>query len=79
MRDSTVDVHHHILPPSYTRALGERIDHQGLFGSPPAWTPHTSIEVMDRNGIGFALVSVSAPGVWFGDPQESERLTREQL
>ena len=77
MRDSTVDVHHHILPPSYTRALGERIGHQGLFGSPPAWTPQTSIEVMDRNGIGFAIVSVSAPGVWFGDPQESERLARE--
>ena len=40
MRDSTVDVHHHILPPSYTRALGERIGHQGLFGSPPAREPN---------------------------------------
>jgi predicted TIM-barrel fold metal-dependent hydrolase len=77
MRDSTVDVHHHILPPSYMRALGERIGHQGLFGSPPDWTPQTSIEVMDRNDIGFAIVSVSAPGVWLGDPQESERLARE--
>jgi predicted TIM-barrel fold metal-dependent hydrolase len=73
----TVDIHHHILPPSYTTALGERIGHQGLFGSPPAWTPQISVEAMDRNGIDLAIVSISAPGVWFGDPQESERLARD--
>ncbi len=77
MLGPTVDIHHHILPPSYLSALGERIGHQGLFGSPPAWTPQISLEVMDRNGIDGAIVSISAPGVWFGDPNESERLARD--
>jgi predicted TIM-barrel fold metal-dependent hydrolase len=77
MPGPTVDIHHHILPPSYLDALGERIGHQGLFGSPPAWTPQISLEVMDRNGIDGAIVSISAPGVWFGDPRESERLARD--
>jgi predicted TIM-barrel fold metal-dependent hydrolase len=73
----TVDIHHHILPPSYLKALGERIGHQGLFGSPPAWAPQISLEVMDRNGIDCAIVSISAPGVWFGDPHESDGLARD--
>jgi predicted TIM-barrel fold metal-dependent hydrolase len=32
---------------------------------------------MDRNGIGLAVLSISAPGVWFGDARETERLARE--
>jgi len=59
------------------QALGERIGHQGLFGSTPTWTPQISLEVMDRNGIDCAIVSISAPGVWFGDAQESDRLAKD--
>jgi 6-methylsalicylate decarboxylase len=77
MPEPTVDIHHHILPPAYLQALGERIGHQGLFGSPPTWTPQISLEVMDRNGIDCAIVSISAPGVWFGDAQESDRLAQD--
>jgi 6-methylsalicylate decarboxylase len=77
MLGPTIDIHHHVLPPSYMQALGERLGHQGLFGSPPSWAPQTSLEVMDRNGIDCAIVSISAPGVWFGDRHESERLARD--
>lgn len=40
------------------------------------WTPAHSIEVMDRNGVRASLVSVSTPGIWFGDADEATRLAR---
>lgn len=74
--DGALDIHHHILPPAYMSALGDRLGPQGLFGSPPRWSPAISIEAMDRNGIRAAITSVSAPGVWFGDVAEACTLAR---
>jgi predicted TIM-barrel fold metal-dependent hydrolase len=71
-----IDIHHHILPPAYLAAVGDRLGHQGLFGSPPEWSPAISLEAMDRNGIRKAITSVSAPGVWFGDVDEACRIAR---
>lgn len=72
-----IDIHHHILPPAYLTALGDRLGPQGLFGSPPQWSPTISIEAMDRNGVRAAITSISAPGVWFGDVAEACKLARE--
>jgi aminocarboxymuconate-semialdehyde decarboxylase len=77
MTGQTIDVHHHILPPGYVAALGGRMGAQGLFGSPPQWSPQSSIEAMDRNGIRAAITSISAPGVWFGDTAEAARIARD--
>ena len=41
------------------------------------WTPEVSLGEMDRSGIESALLSVSTPGVWFGDAHESRRLARD--
>jgi predicted TIM-barrel fold metal-dependent hydrolase len=72
-----LDVHHHILPPAYVDTLGQRIGSQGLLGGVPEWSPATSLDAMDRNGIRAAVVSVSAPGIWFGNVEETRRLARE--
>jgi len=73
-----IDVHHHILPPSYVRAVGDdRIGPLIVAGKTPEWTPQHSIEAMDRNGIEKAITSISAPGLWFGDIDATRRLTRE--
>lgn len=74
--DGAIDIHHHILPPAYLTALGSRLGPQGLFGSPPEWSPAISIEAMDRNGVRAAITSISAPGVWFGDVAETCKLAR---
>jgi 6-methylsalicylate decarboxylase len=71
-----VDVHHHILPPDYVAALGERIGMQGLIGAVPEWSPSISIEAMDKNGIKTAVTSISSPGVWFGNAAETQALAR---
>jgi predicted TIM-barrel fold metal-dependent hydrolase len=73
-----IDVHHHILPPSYVRSVGDgRIGPLIVAGKTPEWTPQHSIEAMDRNGIEKAITSISAPGLWFGDAHMTQTLTRE--
>jgi 6-methylsalicylate decarboxylase len=73
-----IDVHHHILPPSYVRAVGDdRIGPLIVAGKTPEWTPRHSIDAMDRNGIEKAITSISSPGLWFGDVAITRALTRE--
>jgi len=75
-----IDVHHHILPPVYLALARDRIIAQGQ-GYLPAtvlqWTPDTTLAEMDRMGVSTAIVSISTPGVWFGDVDADRRLARE--
>jgi predicted TIM-barrel fold metal-dependent hydrolase len=66
-----IDVHHHFAPTFHRDALGSR---RGLAW--PNWSPAMSIEDMDRNGITTAILSVVQPGTWFGNAEESRRLSR---
>ncbi len=61
-----VDVHHHLVPPEYVAALA-RIGVTGAGGEDfPTWSPEQSLAMMDRQGIATAILSLSAPGVFFG-------------
>jgi 6-methylsalicylate decarboxylase len=65
-----IDVHHHLFPPAYRAAIGSRAAGQ------PAWSLAQSVEAMDQGGIATSALSVSSPGVWFGDVPEGRRLSR---
>ncbi|MFE2752586.1 amidohydrolase family protein [Actinosynnema sp. NPDC059335] len=69
-----VDVHHHAIPPVYRDAM------RGIDPIPgvdyPTWEPDLSLEVMDRNGITAALLSITAPGVSFAGPADAPKLAR---
>jgi len=67
-----IDVHHHIVPPSYLAEIASR-----RIGAPAQWTPELSIEDMDKSGIAKSVLSLIQPGVWFGDVDEARRLARE--
>lgn len=69
-----IDVHHHVSPPTFVSAL---LKHQ--LGERPMldWTPARSIEDMDRAGVAVSIISITTPGVWFGDREEARRLARE--
>lgn len=71
-----IDVHHHVVPPAFREAMARHgITH--VAGTPlPAWTPQASLDVMDVNAIRTALLSLSAPGVYFGDVPEAKSLAR---
>src|ERR1044072_7890015 len=73
-----IDVHHHIMPPAYAEVVGPRFRARNPHNSAQvlSWTPAKSIEAMDRTGIAASIVSISTPGVWFGDVAQSKRLAR---
>ncbi len=70
---SIVDVHHHLAPPAYIADLIKR-----KTGLPPTleWTPEKSIADMDAAGVSTAMLSITTPGVWFGDAAAASALAR---
>lgn len=73
-----IDVHAHYLPPSYRDALlAAGHDQPDGFPQVPAWSVEEHLEAMDRLGIATALLSISSPGVYFGDGAAARDLARE--
>jgi predicted TIM-barrel fold metal-dependent hydrolase len=75
-----IDTHHHIYPPDFTsknlaRIVGDAPDVASTLYS--NWTPRYSLDQMDQNGVATAVVSVSSPGVWFGNNEEGRKNSRE--
>ncbi|WP_342659220.1 amidohydrolase (plasmid) [Sphingomonas sp. NY01] len=71
-----IDVHHHLIPPAWS-ASAERHGLKKVAGAPlPDWTPEKSLSVMNINGIQTAILSLSAPGVLFGDRAEARDVAR---
>ncbi len=75
-RPSKMDVHHHVAPPEYVSVLaGRGISEVG--GRPfDEWSTEEHLSLMDRHGIAKAMLSVSAPGVYFGDVGLARELAR---
>ncbi|UCG83953.1 MAG: amidohydrolase [Dehalococcoidia bacterium] len=71
-----IDVHHHIVPQEYVKALADR-DITETGGMPfPQWEAQLSLDFMDRQGIATAITSISCPGVYFGDIAFARDLAR---
>jgi hypothetical protein len=73
-----LDVHAHFVPDGY-RAAAEAAGHAQPDGFPalPDWDPARHLEMMDRLGIAAALLSISSPGLHFGDDAAARALARE--
>lgn len=72
-----VDVHHHIMEPKFLELQEARIRRTGYWGAElTKWTPAWSIEEMDKVGAETTILSISAPGSWTGNVEESRRLAR---
>lgn len=73
-----VDVHLHFVPDVYRDAVAT-----AGWGKPdgmpgiPAWSEAASLGMMDRIGIAKGMLSISSPGVYFGDRAASRALARE--
>ena len=68
-----IDMHHHFAPPAWVLAVTGR---PLLQPANARWTPEQSIEDMARGGVAAAVVSVTNPGLWFGDPVQARLLAR---
>jgi predicted TIM-barrel fold metal-dependent hydrolase len=73
-----IDVHAHFLPEVYARALA-RAGLKTLDGGfpVPRWSGEAAIEMMDRQDIATAMVSLSSPSAHFLPPAERPALVRE--
>ncbi len=68
-----IDVHHHFAPPAWVAEVKGR---PLLQVANTRWTPAQSIEDMDRGGVAAAVVSITNPGLWFGDAAVTRRVAR---
>jgi predicted TIM-barrel fold metal-dependent hydrolase len=68
-----IDMHHHFAPPAWVADVRGR---PLLQPANTRWTPAQSIEDMDRGGVAAAVVSITNPGIWFGDANQTRRLAR---
>lgn len=74
-----IDVHHHHIPPFYVAEQRERIAGSRGGQITPAWltwSPERALAAMDRSGVATAILSLSSPGVWFGDPAAARTMAR---
>lgn len=69
-----IDVHHHLAPPNWIPEITKRKTGQRPLEQ---WTAQKTIDVMGKAGIATSMLSISEPGVWFGDKDEARRLARE--
>jgi predicted TIM-barrel fold metal-dependent hydrolase len=70
-----IDVHQHLIPSRYRNVLEELGRTAGGWPTPP-WSPEAAIAMMDRRGIATGVLSISAPGVHFGDDSAARELAR---
>jgi 6-methylsalicylate decarboxylase len=73
----TIDVHAHFFPPGYVREcrpqiLGTARNLEHVL----KWTPDAALEEMAAHSIERTILSISAPGLWFGDKRQTRRLAR---
>ena len=76
-RAARIDVHAHFLPGDYRHgALTAGHQHPDGMPSLPEWNEAAALELMDALSIRTAMLSISSPGVHFGDDLEARALAR---
>jgi predicted TIM-barrel fold metal-dependent hydrolase len=75
---SAIDVHHHFLPTFYKPLAKPWLDKfaTGVAGV-MAWTPESSLAAMDEAAVRTAVLSISSPGVHFGDDTAAGQVARD--
>lgn len=79
-----IDIHQHFVSPSFLSALTARNATTPVPGlvNWKGWTPARAVEVLDQNGVATAMLSMTAPGVWFANAgasaaADARRFSRE--
>jgi len=73
-----IDTHAHFLPEFYRQALvdGGHSKPDGMPAVPP-WDEQSHLEFMKASGITKSYLSISSPGVNFGDDVKAKKLARQ--
>jgi predicted TIM-barrel fold metal-dependent hydrolase len=75
-----IDVHQHYSSPAYSELLARKsaipVVNQ-VANAFRNYTPNRNIEEMDKAGVATAMLSPTAPAVWFGDVNEARTAARD--
>jgi 6-methylsalicylate decarboxylase len=69
-----IDVHHHFSSPGFVKEISARRTGQTALEQ---WTAAKSVEDMDKGGVATSVISISEPGVHFGNNDAARALARE--
>jgi predicted TIM-barrel fold metal-dependent hydrolase len=72
-----IDVHHHIIPDFYRKALVDNGLLQITKMDIPIWNPEDNLKKMDRLGIRIAVLSLSEPGIRPLPPDKGRLMARK--
>ena len=73
-RPFRIDTHHHFtVPKLLAESAAKGVTQAGL----QDWTPQKSLDQMDKGSVATSIISISDPGVWFGDNAAARALARE--
>src|SRR5882757_1236616 len=70
-----IDFHVHLIPQFYRDAVYAAGAGPAI-GRYPDWSPEAALELMDKNDIDVALLSLAQPGVQFGEASKASALAR---
>ncbi|HTI27622.1 MAG TPA: amidohydrolase, partial [Kutzneria sp.] len=73
---SRIDTHQHVIPPRYAEWMRDKGIRPGGIDL-PSWSESSALKFMDGHGIQTGILSLSTPGVWFGDNAEARSWARE--
>src|SRR5262249_32626170 len=71
-----IDVHQHFVSPDYYSLLTKKNASSPVpgFNQWKDYTPEKNLAEMEKAGVATAMLSQTAPGVWFGDAAEARRI-----
>jgi len=79
-----IDVHHHFMAPEVEKVIATKMNQNSTYYTNfitlnqwRNWSPASDVEIMDKQGVQTALLSVTTPGVDFGNAGESKNLARQ--
>jgi len=74
-----IDVHQHYVSPDYLALLAKKnaVSPVAGFAIWRDYSPAKNLDAMDKAGIATAMLSPTAPGVYFGDAEEARKIARE--
>ena len=73
--EGRIDLHCHFTPDFYREEILAR-NMAPTSGVYPLWSPQLALDFMDTNGVGASVISISHPGVHFGDRAGARVLAR---
>ena len=69
-----IDVHYHFAPPAWLGAVNAVSPAGQQVWNP--WSVQRAVEDLDKSGVQTAVLSISSPGLFFGDAAAAGRLAR---